>query len=714
MIECIRLTRRDLLRYGLTGLSGLVIAAYVPRPWLRASEDEAKPFQPNVFVSIEPDGSVIVVVPKSEMGQGIRTGLPMILAEELDADWKTIRVVTADAAADNRYGRQTTGGSTSTRFLWEPLRKAGATARAMLVAAAAKYWKVKPSECTTDRGMVVHQNSKRRIRYADLVTLARSIPIPSDVSLKTPERFRILGTTPHRVDDHDIVTGKARFGLDVRLPGMLFAAVRQCPYFDGDLGPVNLERLKQRPGVVDVVPIRAMREPEWVNAAIGIVATDTWTAIRHAREMDVVWKKGSMADERTADLITKFTEALKKPIPIVHANGDIDAALKAADRVITADYQLPFLSHAPMEPMNATAWFHDGVCEVWVPTQDPQRAQRAIAAVLGMKPENVIVHVTLLGGGFGRRHQPDYAVQAAWVARQLKRPVQLVWTREEDMTHDFYRPATYHRLTAGLDKNGHLVAWEHIILNTRDREYLRNAFPAGAVPHFRLRFTRIPTSVPWGWWRSVVFTSNTFVIQSFLDEVAHAANRDPLEFRLQWMTDPDRTYNYDPMRMRRVIERIARLAEWEKPLPPNHGRGLAVEFCFGSYIAQVAEVSPGGQDGIQVHRVYCAIDCGQVVHPDMVRAQVEGGIVFGLSAALYQAITLESGQVVEKNFDTYPLLRIQNMPEIHVDIVESHAPPGGVGETPVPCIAPAVCNAWFHATGQRIRTLPLVPALRTL
>ena len=704
----VKLTRREFLR--LTGIagSGLLLGIMLPDPLrARIPEPAERPFVPDVFVQIAPDDTVTIVVAKSEMGQGVRTALPMIVAEELDADWSRIRIIQADAAADNRYGRQGTGGSTSVRTSWERLRRAGAVARTMLVTAAARKWGVDPATCRTESGWVVHPPTGRRARYGELVEQAARLPVPDPktVPLKDNRAFRLLGRSPRRVDVHAIVNGRATYGIDVRISGMKFATVVQSPVFGRRIRRVDTSAAKKVAGVRQIVRLHRMEEPERLEDGVAVVADTTWAAMQGAKALRIEWEPEDGDPEHSDRIRQRLQAALDRPAEVIRSDGNVDRALQQASRTVEAVYAVPFLAHATMEPMNCTVHVREDSCEIWAPTQNPQRLQRSVAKVLGLPPEAVTVHVTLLGGGFGRRLFQEFAVQAALVSKAVKAPVQVVWTREEDMRHDYYRPCALHRLQAGLDEKGRLTAWLHRIASTGRDGVVRHGFPVGIVPNYRLEYAVVPTPVPWGWWRAVVYTHHTFAVQCFIDELAAAVGQDAVTFRLTLLRKAPEDLPYDARRLARVIERAADMAGWGRR---REGRalGVAAEYCFGSYIAQVAEVSVDN-DRVRVHRVWVAVDPGVVVHPDMIRAQMESGIVYGLTAALHGEITIEDGRVRQSNFHDYPLLRIDEMPAVAVAIIADADRPGGIGEVGVPCIAPAVANALAVLTGKRVRALPI-------
>ena len=704
--------RRFLHLSGMIG-GGLILGISLPgcrQPGRIASGEEGG-FEPNAFVQISEDGRVTIWVSKSEIGQGSRTGLAAIVADEMDAAWDQVSIRQAGAAADGRFGNQFTGSSLSIRTMWEPLRRSGAVAREMLKTAAAQQWDVAIRECSTADGVVSHKASDRSLPYAELVSIASTLPVPDqdDVPLKHPEEFRLIGKSLERVDHLDVLSGKAKFGIDTRVPGMRFAVVARCPIYGGDLGKVDSSAAEALPGVVQVVSFPRQDDPDYLAAGVAVIADSTWVAMQAVRALNIDWEEGPNALASTAALRNTFREQVAAGGDKVHDDGNFEKAFEKATVQVEATYELPFLSHAPMEPMNCIAHVHDGHCEIWSPTQNPQRAQKVVAAALDLNPADVTVHVTLVGGGFGRRLSADTEWEAALIAAQVDAPVQVVWTREDDMTHDRYRPSSHHVLRGGLDEEGLPVAWHWHIQNTNTGRFEAGDMPAFAVKNYQVEYTHVPFILPQGPWRSTVNSQNPFVVHSFMDELARAGGRDPVELWLQLLKDGQtrRSWrsDFETDRQTAVIRAAAKQADWGTPLPAGHGRGFAFFHGYQSYIAEIAEVHVQGNE-IHVDRVVCAVDCGTVINPDLATAQVEGGIAFGLNAALSQQITVERGRVVEDNFDTFELLQISQMPRIEAIFMPSDGAPGGLGEPPLPPIAPAVGNAIFDATGKRLRKLP--------
>ncbi len=672
------------------------------------------------------------------MGQGVRTNLPMIVAEELCCDWKKVHVLQADL--DAKYGEQLTGGSLSTRTSYTNLRKAGAAAREMLITAAAGEWEVERSECQAENSTVSHRPTKRTLSYAQLTSRASAILPPADPPLKNPADFKLIGKPTRRTDAPLKVTGSAVFGLDVRVPGMLFASVERSPVYGGSPRSFNADEVKNAPHVRAVFELKSAHlthqfgetsgpgSRNYSCAGVAIVADSTWAAIQARKLLKVEWNEPPFAAESTASLHEKMHSLASAPGAVIRSDGDFDKSHAAAAKKIEAVYELPFLAHATMEPVNCTAHVRGDSCELWAPTQIPAAAAASVASALSIPRENVKVHVTFIGGGFGRRLIQDYAVEAALISREAGAPVQVVWSREDDIRHDFYRPAACHILQAGLDSQGQLISWRHRGSSPSIETFYNGTgispsaaaqvdsldFPALFVPNFRLEFTVAESGMPLGYWRSVDSSGNQFALSSFFDEAAHAAGRDPLEFLLAAF-GPARKIplrnneTFDVGRRRAVVELAAEKSGWHKPLAPGRGRGLAASFGWGSYVAHVAEVTCDAKTGtLHVDRVVCAIDCGTAINPLGVKAQMEGAINFGLAQTLKSAITVEAGRVQQSNFHDYEVLRMNEAPPIvEVHIVPSAEAPGGCGEPGVPSVAPAVGNAIFAATGKRLRRLPI-------
>ncbi len=701
MKPVVSLDRREFLR--LTGIAsgGLLLGVTLEGRSIDSAAAPGTAFSPNAFLAIAPDGSVTAVVAKSEMGQGIRTAVPMLIAEELEADWS--RVGIRPAIADPKYGDMTTGGSTTVRHGWLPLRRAGATAREMLVSAAAASWGVDRSGCRAENGSVVHAATGRRLAYGDLAERAAALAVPGEVALKSSSAFRILGKPLARLDVPEKTDGSAAFGIDARVPGMRFAVVARCPVFGGAPKSFVADKAKAVPGVRAVVR---------VPSGIAVVADSTWAAISGREALEIVWDEGKLASLDDA-AIGKMLEAADSAEAIrARRDGDPEKALQGAAKRLEAVYELPYLAHATMEPMNALASVTEGGVEIWAPTQSPQWAQGVVAQAIGVPKEKVVVHTTLLGGGFGRRAFTDFVVEAAEVSKAAGVPVLVTWTREDDMRHDLYRPRSRHRVEAGLDAEGRVVAWTHRLAVPSILQQVFGSKPTAkeddavegasdlpyAIPNVAVEHVPVDPGIPVGWWRSVYGSQNPFVNECFLDEIARAAGKDPLALRRALLPEGSR--------LRKVLDAAAERAGWGTPLPEGRARGIAAQHSFGSYVAEVAEVSlVRGRP--RVHRVVCAVDCGQIVNPDTVVAQMESAIVYGLSAALQNAITIERGRVREGNFDDYEPLRIDAMPEVEVVLAPSGDDPGGIGEPGLPPIGPAVANALHALTGKPVRKLPI-------
>ena len=701
------LSRREFVTAGVAAGAGLVIGFYLPHK--SGSREES--FSPNAYLRITPDNKVTIVVARSEMGQGVRTALPMILAEELEADWKQIAIEQAGASA--LYGDQTTGGSASVRTTWDPMRKAGAAAREMLISAAALTWNVPRSSCTAENSYIKHAATNRTLSYGELAGKAATLPVPTDVTLKQSKDYKIVGQRLARVDSPAKVKGQAIFGIDFRIPGMKFAVLSRCPTIAGKVSSFDDKESKKISGVSYVGKIG--------DSAVAVVGDSVWGAMEGRRVLNVSWEDGPNKDLNTAAVMASLKQAAAKKGANLYAAGD---SAKVSGRHISAEYELPFMAHAPMEPGNCTAHHQGTKCELWAPTQVPQDCRDSVAAAIGLDPDQVKVNVTLMGGGFGRRLEHDYAVEAALVSKAINAPVKVVWTREDDMRFSTYRPASLHQLSATLDGSGFPVALTHRIIapsisgqkgqpvpNGVDPDLPDEAGPVYGIPNYAIEYVLTETPVPLGWMRSVYALQAGFALESFIDELAVAAGKDPLQYRLHLLAkDQDLAYfttTWHTARMRAVLQLAAEKAGWNQPLPAGHYRGIACFGCFSSYMAEVVEITMEKNEP-RVHRVVAAVDCGQVVNPSILEQQIQGGIVYGLGNALRAKITIEKGRVVQGNFDDYAPLRMEETPTVEVYAVPSAEVPTGIGEPSVPPVAPALCNAIYAASKKRIRALPIL------
>jgi len=705
------LSRRRFLEVGAAAGGGLMLSLSLP---FANGEPEAAgtdSFVPNAFIRIDGEGQIVLTIPYVEMGQGTYTAVPMLIAEELEVDLKQVQLEHAPANA-KLYGNpllgglQATGGSTAIRAAWLPLRQAGATARTMLVAAAAKRWNVDPASCRARSGEVLHGSTGQRIRYAELAAEAARMPVPENVVLKRPADFQLVGTPAKRLDTRAKVNGTAVYGIDVRPPGVKIATLAQSPVFGGRLKSVDDTAARA---------VRGVRQIVRLDDAVAVVADHMGAAKKGLAALVIEWADGPYAKLATEHIAGELEKATLHSAPVAQSIGDIDRAMADAVTKVEAIYQVPFLAHATMEPMNCTVHVREDGCEVWVGSQVIGRAQAAAAKTAGLPLDKVAVHNHLIGGGFGRRLEIDGVIRAVEIAKHVDGPVKVVWTREEDVQHDMYRPYFFDRLSAGLDGKGMPVAWIHRFAGSSIlARWLPPTFKDGldpdttdgainlvyALPNMRVEYLRVePPGIPTAFWRSVGPSHNVFVTESFVDELATAAKQDAVAYRRALLTQAPRA--------KAVLELAAKTAGWGQPLPERVGRGISLQFVFGTYMAQVAEVEVSKDGAVRVRRVVCAVDCGTVVNPDTVRAQIEGAIIFGITAALYGEITLKDGRVEQTNFDTYQMLRINEAPVIEVQIIPSSEPPGGMGEPGTSAIVPAVTNAIFAATGKRLRKLPI-------
>ncbi|HEX8726181.1 MAG TPA: xanthine dehydrogenase family protein molybdopterin-binding subunit [Gemmatimonadaceae bacterium] len=715
-------TRRDFLRVSAIAGGGILLAVYVPS-FMRGralGATSAEPGELNAYIRITPDGIVTIAAKNPEIGQGVKTMLPMIIADELDADWSKVRVEQVGLDTD-RYENQWAGGSTATPINWMPLRQVGAAGRAMLVAAAASTWGVDASTCTTQAGVVSHRASGRQLGYGALADKAATMEAPSlkSVPLKDPKDFRIIGTPVHGVDNHAIVTGKPLYGIDVTLPGMVYAVFQKCPVFAGTVKSANLDAVKALPGVKDAFVVEPAPGGA-LNGLLGGVAiiADGWWAAESARgKLQVVWDEGATAQQSSASFDAQAAAVSKQaPQRSLRSDGNADAALKGAAKVVSADYFYPFIAHATLEPQNCTAHYHDGKLEIWAPSQTPAGGRSLVAKTLGMKESDITVHLTRAGGGFGRRLNNDYMVEAARIARQVNAPVKLLWSREDDIGHDFYRPAGYHYLTGGVDAGGKLVAWkDHFVTFGDPPRYAPSAsisdteFPARFVSNFSLGVSSMPLGVPTGALRAPGSNAIAFVMQSFIDELAHAAGRDPVDFRRDLLADVEDGAAMDAQRMRGVLELVAEKSGWGKQqFPRGTAQGVAFHFSHRGYFAEVVQVTVSRAGLLRVDKVWVAGDIGsEVINPLNAENQAQGAVLDGLSEAFGQEITIERGRAAQSNFNRYPLLRMRDVPPVEVHFLRTSFPPTGLGEPALPPAVAALCNAIYSATGKRVRSLPL-------
>ncbi len=701
------LSRRTFLKVSAAAGGALVVGGYLPGLHDEDTATAAGFFEPNVWVKIGADDSVTIMLSQLEMGQGVMTSMPMLVAEELDVDWTKIR--TEWTPADPKFGNpnfggaQLTAGSNSVRGMWKLLREAGGTARAMLVTAGAETWGVAANTCSTEKGEVVHKASGRRLRYGSLVDKAAALPVPKTVPLKDPKDFRLLGQALPRLDIPEKVDGKAVFGIDVKRPNMLIARVVRCPVFGGKVASFNADKTKAVAGVRHVVQI---------SNGVAVVADNYWAASKGAQALDVKWDEGALANLSSADIVKKYAALAEQPGKIARNNGDAAAAMKGATRTFERVFEAPFLAHACMEPMNCTADVRSDQCDVWVPTQGQTASHQAAIAASALPANAVKIHTTYLGGGFGRRGEADFVTEAVETSKAVGKPVKVVWTREDDIQHDFYRPVTYVRMWGALDAAGKPVAFMQRLVQQSLMKRIGSLPPNGVdfisvdgsanlpydIPNVRVEYTEADPGIPYGFWRSVGASVQGYVVEAFIDELATTAGKDPYQFRRELLSKAPRH--------RAVLDLVAEKAGWGKPLPQGRARGIAVMEAFGSIVGQVAEVSVTN-GSVRVHKIWCAVDTGWVINPDTIKAQMEGGTIYGLTAALKGEITIQNGRVVQRHFNDYPMIRHNEAPEVEVHIVPSTQTPGGIGEPSTAVAAGALVNAISAATGKRIYRLPI-------
>jgi isoquinoline 1-oxidoreductase beta subunit len=698
--ESPRIDRRHFIKVSALAGGGLLIGTYVHLGELDAAEPlgAAADFAPNAFISISSSGAVSLIAPNSEMGQGVKTSLPMIVAEELDVAWEQVTITQGDL--NPAYGRQTSVGSQSTPSNFMPLRRAGAAARAMLVEAAAETWNVPVTECTTDRGVVMHAASNRRATYGELATKAAARTPPLNVQLKNPKDFKLLGTRVPGVDNPKIVTGAPLFGIDVQLPGMLYATYTKCPVFGGKVVSANLDAVKARPGVRDAFVLDGI---QGLPSGVAVVADSTWNAFSATKALQVVWDEGPVVSQNSAEM-AKQAEVLAAATPA--------PPLPDGVKAVKAVYHYPFLVHATLEPQNCTAVFKNGVMEMWAPSQIPAVGQGLVSNGLHLDPKNIIVHITRLGGGFGRRGSNEFSIEVGAIAKKLEgTPVKLMWPREYDFAHDNYRSNGWHYFTAGLDSSGKIVALHDAFVKMLGGpgDMYPGVFPFNAIPGAEVKSSKLPGGIPTGFWRAPGDNGNVWATQCFVDELAHAAGREPLAFTLDLLDAAASQPGFDARRMSTVLKLATDKAGWGRQRPRGEGQGFAITRTMGAYVAIVADVVVSQGGDLTITKLTAAVDAGTIINLSAAEAQVQGAMLDGISAAWFQKITIERGAAAQTNFDDYPMLRMNDSPRLmEVHFVKSALPPTGLGEPGLPAAAPAVCNAIFAATGKRIRTLPII------
>ena len=717
------ISRRSFIKNVSVLSGGLILACDIGSGDIKGTPESSNDgFSPNLFVELKSNGDLILTASRSEMGQGVRTSLTSVIADEMDADWSRVSVV--QAPGDDAYGNQNTDGSRSIRTIYQPMREMGAMARAMLVAAAAQQWGVSEEECKTEQHYVIRRDTNEKIFYGDLTASASTMTPPLKPKLKSPKDFIYIGKGLKSVDVKDFVSGKNKYGLDVKKKDMVYACIKRCPVTFGSIDSYDDKDSLQVKGVTSVKSIDRIEKPFGALGGVAVIASNSWAAIEGQKKLKVEWNKGKNQSYSTAAYLDKITANVQKKAKLIKKEGDFKSALASADSIVEATYKLPHLVHAPMEVPNATAHFHNGECEVWAPVQAPQTTRKEVSDFLGIDLEKVTIHVTFLGGGFGRKSKPDFVLEAVLLSKLEQKPVQVIWTREDDIQNSYYHAISAQHLKASI-KDNVVTGWLHrtaypSIASTFSPGVTHGAgfeFQQGMVnipydiKHSRFENGEAEAHVRIGWFRSVYNIIHGFSINVFVDELAVASGKDPVDFRLE-LIGSDRVYpsnneyKLNTAKLKNVLRMAAKNAGWGKDLPEGHGMGVAIHYSFYTYVASVVEVSVI-DDKLKVINVFTVADCGTVVNTDTVKSQLEGAAIFGMSLAYYGDISTENGAVMQSNFHDYQMLRIHESPNIHVEIVKSDDLPTGIGEPGVPVIAPAIVNAVYHATGKRYRNLPL-------